>query len=1003
MPEVLCRFLRIAGSIRLTVGCLAVAMILVLAGTFAQVTDGLYLAQERYFRSFLVWIDVGGVSVPILPGGQLLGLVLVVNLVVAHLTRFHWSWSKLGIHLIHLGLMVLILGQLAADFTSSESRMTLDTGQTRSWSESPRETELAFVSAGRDPVTIPSGQLKAGNVLRPNALPFELHVTGWFANATLDARMDSPAGVRGAARQFIAKSQPRETRLDRRDLPVVEFELRNRATGKSLGRWLAALQLDQEQPVSELRTAPDGQSLPIWRFQLRPRRIDHPFSLALDEFIHERHHGTDIPSRFASRLTLRTPDGDVRPVLVHMNHPLRIAGRAIYQASFANDDRTSILQVVQNPSWITPYMACFLIILGLLIQFGRRLIEATRVPQRQDIDAGPALVVGPGSPRRFSVLLLPALAVVTVLCALAWGWIRHTSASGRFGSIPIQANGRVQPLESLARDSLTLLSGRPTVPRPDGTRLSALDWLLMIVTQPATADTFRVFRVTHPDVLMLAGQSLEVPAHLSFDQLRPRLEIISARAQSVSDLPGTDPYRRAILQLDNALHTYAALRLSFRAATEFSSLADEFDTFAPLIATALDNAEAWRVGEPHNPEVLARFVPLGRAYRAADRFAVAQPAWPLDSITRAWTSLPGALLASANARKIHPAPLLYAAVFSEPDDTSAIDALVEATRTAAPTAAAQARSESLFHTLGLFPIGRNLYLVAFLLAACSWLIAPTALRTSAWRIALVAFVLTTAGIIWRMALSGRPPITNLHSSALFVAWASVGLGLLGERFIRDGVVTAAASAVGFASLLIAHHLAAEGDTMGVLIAVLDSNFWLATHVTTITIGYAATFLAGFLAIVFLLLRAANSRFDALAEKHLAAMIHGVICFALLFSFTGTILGGIWADQSWGRFWGWDPKENGAALIVLWNALILHARLGALVRTLGLAVLAVLGNVVTAFSWFGTNLLGIGLHSYGFTETGFLWLATFTAVQLLLILLAVAPPAVSRHVSPAPPN
>ena len=128
------------------------------------------------------------------------------------------------------------------------------------------------------------------------------------------------------------------------------------------------------------------------------------------------------------------------------------------------------------------------------------------------------------------------------------------------------------------------------------------------------------------------------------------------------------------------------------------------------------------------------------------------------------------------------------------------------------------------------------------------------LRTGAWRIALLAFVLTTAGLIWRIVLSGRPPVTNLHSSALFVAWVAVGLGLLAERFTRDGLVTAAASALGFASLLIAHHLAGEGDTMGVLVAVLDTNFWLATHVITITLGYAATFLAGFLGITFLVLR-----------------------------------------------------------------------------------------------------------------------------------------------------
>src|SRR5205814_4130441 len=102
-------------------------------------------------------------------------------------------------------------------------------------------------------------------------------------------------------------------------------------------------------------------------------------------------------------------------------------------------------------------------------------------------------------------------------------------------------------------------------------------------------------------------------------------------------------------------------------------------------------------------------------------------------------------------------------------------------------------------------------------------------------------------------------------------------------------------------------------------------------------------------------------------KSLGQATYGVLCAALLVSFTGTVLGGIWADQSWGRFWGWDPKENGAVLIVIWNALVLHARWAGLVKQRGVAVLAVFGNVVTAWSWFGTNMLGIGLHSYGFME------------------------------------
>src|SRR5204863_127843 len=125
-------------------------------------------------------------------------------------------------------------------------------------------------------------------------------------------------------------------------------------------------------------------------------------------------------------------------------------------------------------------------------------------------------------------------------------------------------------------------------------------------------------------------------------------------------------------------------------------------------------------------------------------------------------------------------------------------------------------------------------------------------------------------------------------------------------------------------------------------------------------------------------------------KALAKMVYGIVCFATLFSFVGTILGGIWADQSWGRFWGWDPKENGALIIVLWNAMILHARWGGLVRDRGLMALAVFGNVVTSFSWFGVNMLGIGLHSYGFMDEAFYWLRLFVISQLAIIGLALIP-------------
>ena len=145
-----------------------------------------------------------------------------------------------------------------------------------------------------------------------------------------------------------------------------------------------------------------------------------------------------------------------------------------------------------------------------------------------------------------------------------------------------------------------------------------------------------------------------------------------------------------------------------------------------------------------------------------------------------------------------------------------------------------------------------------------------------------------------------------------------------------------------------------------------------------------------LAIVYIVRGVFTRSLDKATADALARMVYGIVCFATLFSLVGTILGGIWADQSWGRFWGWDPKENGALIIVIWNAIILHARWGGLVRQRGLMALAVFGNIVTSWSWFGVNMLGVGLHSYGFMDAAFWWLIAFVVSQLVLIALANLP-------------
>jgi ABC-type transport system involved in cytochrome c biogenesis permease subunit len=313
------------------------------------------------------------------------------------------------------------------------------------------------------------------------------------------------------------------------------------------------------------------------------------------------------------------------------------------------------------------------------------------------------------------------------------------------------------------------------------------------------------------------------------------------------------------------------------------------------------------------------------------------------------------------------------------------------------------------------------------------------LNRAGYALAVIAFVVHTFGLFARMYIQDRNLVfvTNLYSSAIFIGWGCLGVCLFIEHFYRNSIALVVGSATaGISAGVIAHYLSLSGDTMEMMQAVLDTNFWLATHVTTVTLGYTATVVAGFLGIAYIFLGVFTPFLNRKLEDIFAAdetaaglfrgellgsaiskMTYGVLCFALLLSFVGTVLGGIWADQSWGRFWGWDPKENGALLIVIWNALILHARWGGMVKARGIATLAVAGNIVTSWSWFGTNLLGVGLHAYGGggpLSTAVVWLFIFVGSQALIIGLGCiplkywlsylpTPPAGPPHATPKPPQ
>jgi len=620
----------------------------------------------------------------------------------------------------------------------------------------------------------------------------------------------------------------------------------------------------------------------------------------------------------------------------------------------------------------------------------------------------------------------------------------------QFGSLPVLLNGRIQPFDSVARNSLLQIRSTGDAPLEivpswkfwhHPRKLKSTEWLLEVMARPEVADTRPIFLIHHAELLgelRLEDKGLEKSGlrYYTFEQLKPVLKVISEQSQKAAEIKPEDQstFQKQVVKLANAVMLYQRLKVTLQpeGADDFRK---EIADFVHDLTPAQAAAQASEKGAKFDREALERMAQPLQDFQLMAKFGYPlvvpplSPSAPRDQ----WQNAGTALLESARSGAIHPAVTSFAAMVSayrqeKPQDFNrALDEYQAWLHPRFDKDLGKGRAEFYYNDVKAFLHAIIIYVFAFLLAAVAVLsmaVSPNvseSLRRSAFYLVVLAGVVHTFGLVYRMVLEGRPPVTNLYSSAIFIGWGTMVLGLIIERIYRVGIGSLVGSLAGFVTLLIAQNLAIGGDTMEMLRAVLDTNFWLATHVVVITLGYASTFFAGLLAILFIFLgvftpnlahklspvsnaqarttgkNAPQTRTGPPVElgKALSKMVYGVLCFATLFSFVGTVLGGIWADQSWGRFWGWDPKENGALLIVLWNALILHARWGGLVRDRGIMNLAVFGNIVTSFSWFGVNMLNIGLHSYGFMDAAFKWLMFFVVSQVAIIGLGLLPLRVWR--------
>ena len=997
-----------------------------------------------------------------------------------------------GIVLIHSGIGLMMLGELLVGTFAVEQQVSLREGETLNYAMDTRSTELAIVDpspeAGDDVTVIPlwvkgrNSQFLSQKVIHDQALPFDIEILDYYKNANLidvdPEKKDQPRNpaTGGIGRRVIAQPVRASSGADSDgtiDLAAAYIKLTEKGSGARIGTFLLAQHLAMQDLAEEVQL--DGKTYQLF---LRFKRDYKDYQLRLHDVVKEDYAGTDVPRHYASDMNILDPGRNIdRDVKVWMNNPVRYAGETFYQSGYrkmppgptGKEIEVSTIQIVENTGWMIPYVSCMLVMIGLmahftgtLARFLRRTLRTNQKTEEADVST-PTGSNTSGAPP-WIARWLPIL-VVLVLGSYLLSKAR-TPAAGEdqaasqynFGTLPIVFEGRVKPYDTLARNSLRVISGKETFVDSEGEKQPAIRWLLDVISDPDSERTrsYQVFKIDHPELVMnLFDLTRRKGGRYSIGELEPQLDKFQQQVQQAREQPTEElnSFQRKVIELSTKLMIYVRLRDShFRPPTDLSPdqagrmllALDQFQQRdVPLTIPGQGAGEPWQSFsmaharlyvhelakqlEANSTSVLAASLARSSVTDAdliRDFYRRQGMEAPEDAeIARIFSQMPADVKQTfATMKESETAQmrqLLEKAIDTitgpgglETPASPYITALSEALDSYKKgehfdEAVAQCQSlieqreegefrtgkvgfETFFNNFAPFYYCYVLYIIAFVLVALSWLTWTRTLNRTAFWLMTFTLVVHTYALVSRVYISERPPVTNLYSSAVFIGWACVIFGLLQEWISRTGVGNIVASAAGVSTLLIGHYLAGDGDTFKVLQAVLDTTFWLSTHVVCVTLGYATTFVAGGLGIIYILRGVLTPSLNSTAGKQLARMIYGTTCFALFFSFVGTVLGGLWADDSWGRFWGWDPKENGALIIVIWNALILHARWGKMIGGRGLAMLAVGGNIVTGWSWFGVNELGVGLHSYGFTEGVLFNLLLFALSQLAIIGLALVP-------------
>lgn len=1028
---------------------------------------------------------------------------------------------RAGIVTLHMGIGLLMFGELLVSVAAVEEQMSIVEGQTVNYASDVRSVELAIVdTSGSDvdkviaiPLTVketPTRFLRSGRIRDPR-LPFEIEILDYQDNADLvQARpgRNNPATA-GLGLQYRIRPLKKSSGAQSGgmvDMAAAYVTVKDKK-GEKIDTYLLS-QLAAAQDIPETVTVEGKQ----YQLYLRFHRRYKPYSVTLIDVRKDDYIGTNTPKNYSSDVRIKAPAMSFDSELhISMNNPVRFAGETLYQSGYQADPRTgqesTTLQIVTNIGWMIPYVACGIVMVGMLTHFINVLLRFLERLGRTSERVGLSKVAA-----RVSWRWLVAGVLLGVLM-LGRTFIPPRTPDKqmqleRFSRLPAAYEGRIKPIDSIARNSLRFFSGREKIKLESKEKIAAIRWLTELLAGKPEAERYPIFKIDNRDVLHTLELKPRKGNRFSYQEMAPRMEEFRKQVRLAREAVSKDPetnnvYQRKIIELDGKLQRYFAIRRAFRLIDEpttgddafamfdrIARVADEVRTLkdAPIpypVPAHRDGSEKTgeRLWEPlivasariwinqvlrdSGQPTVEKFAATLTERLQADEARIERAARNqlVAAVRQMQQQQAGKPITREEAEKMlerMPAETRQAMERSfgervrknlgesrgmlerairEIQGTSSDPVADRVAQTYADAFAAfradnvkgfnlavarldqiiaesnakdlhlnKVRFEAYYNHVSPFVNAIPAYIIALLIAMLGLFPKLNRAKWLAFGLLLATVVYHSWALGARIYISGRPPVTNLYSSAIFIAYLGVVLGIILEIVFRVGVGNIVAAVSGPFGLLIAHILnttvaAHSGDTMKVMQAVLDTQFWLATHVLTVAAGYFATNVAGILgmgAVVCAMIGwwVRSGRGDrptgAASEPQntdtvirvfnnvFKMTIYASICLGIFFSFVGTVLGGLWADDSWGRFWGWDPKENGALMIVLWNALVLHARWAGLVRERGLALLAIAGNLFLGWSWFGVNELGVGLHSYGFTEGVLLFLGLWWLFNLMII-------------------